>query len=465
MTTLAARLRRPLWAWLLLSLTGYSLLAFWFPLLPHYNQMPLRDIRAFTPSLPAGLAYAALLLALFLLYGMATRQTPPSSPVTLLALTILLALPLLVTYPINATDLYRYVLRGRVSSVHGQNPFTTPPSAVPDDPFLPLAGEWAGESSPYGPLWELIAAGLAALGRSSLLVSLLSFKGVGLAAHLGITAVLWRLSPTHNHRAARLWAWNPALLLTFVANGHNDALMLVWLLLGWGVMQRERPLFGFWIMLLAPLTKPIGLLPLPLFWLAALRGLSTWRERGRFAVLGGGGGLLLAILVFLPFGAPLALGERLLREAANVGGFSPAALLVLLGQRWDIPLPTSLVTNGGVILLGIVAVWLAWRVWRNGRSSRRSAADIFLAYLLTAFSFRIWYTSWPLPWLLLDEAAWRRRLGIFLVAAAQFSVLIYGHLRVYLLGGDHTAAHLIGVPFTLLLPFLLARRFPAAGSR
>jgi hypothetical protein len=35
-------------------------------------------------------------------------------------------------------------------------------------------------------------------------------------------------------------------------------------------------------------------------------------------------------------------------------------------------------------------------------------------------------------------------------------VVIYGHIRVSLLGGDHAIAHLIGVPFTFLLPFLLA---------
>jgi hypothetical protein len=405
------------------------------------------------------------LLALFLLYGIAVRLERPVSLPALLALSAGLALPLLVAYPINATDLYRYVLRGRVASVHGQNPFTTPPDAIADDPYLPLAGEWAGESSPYGPLWEGLAAALTALGRSSLLASLFLFKGVGLAAHLGITAVLWRLSPAHRHRAARLWAWNPALLLTFVGNGHNDALMLFWLLLGWWVMEEKRPLLGFWIMLLAPLTKPIGLAPLPLFWLAALRDLETGWERGRFAALSAGGGLALALLAFLPFGAPLALAERLLREAAGVGGFSPAALLILLGQRLNAPPPASLVANGGMVLWGLVAIWLAWRVWGNGRSPQRSAADIFLAYLLTAFSFRIWYTSWPLPWLLLDEAAWRRRLGLLLVAAAQFSVLIYGHLRVYLLRGDHTVAHLIGVPFTLFLPVLLAHYWPAADNR
>ena len=36
------------------------------------------------------------------------------------------------------------------------------------------------------------------------------------------------------------------------------------------------------------------------------------------------------------------------------------------------------------------------------------------------------------------------------------TVLIYGHLRAYVLGGSQMAAHLIGIPFVFVLPFLLA---------
>jgi len=39
----------------------------------------------------------------------------------------------------------------------------------------------------------------------------------------------------------------------------------------------------------------------------------------------------------------------------------------------------------------------------------------------------------------------------------QLSVLIYGHARVYLLGGSQFAAHLIGAPFVFLLPLILAK--------
>jgi hypothetical protein len=55
-----------------------------------------------------------------------------------------------------------------------------------------------------------------------------------------------------------------------------------------------------------------------------------------------------------------------------------------------------------------------------------------------------------------SSLSYRLRVGLLFLLITQLSVLIYGHLRVYALGGDHFPAHLIGVPFTFGLPFLLA---------
>jgi hypothetical protein len=119
------------------------------------------------------------------------------------------------------------------------------------------------------------------------------------------------------------------------------------------------------------------------------------------------------------------------------------------------------------VLLGI---WLLWRTWR-GRAPERSIADIFGVYIVQALSFRIWYAAWPFPWLLLDDVwgnkglfSYRLRVGLWFLLTSQLSVLIYGHLRIYALGGSQVAAHLIGVPFTFGLPFLLAWRNPKENS-
>ena len=86
------------------------------PLLAHYGRLPLADVRTFSPSLLQGLLYGLLIGGLFALYAAAFAQVRQgqkrlSLPQLLLA-TLLFILPLLFTYPINATDIYRYVIGG-----------------------------------------------------------------------------------------------------------------------------------------------------------------------------------------------------------------------------------------------------------------------------------------------------------------------------------------------------------------
>jgi len=465
-----------LWPWLLAGVAGTGLMALWFPLWPNVGRVPPADVRTFAPTLVAGLLYALLLLALYAVYlaaagRVARRGLParwharPLLPVLLGGL--LLALPLLFAYPINATDVYRYVIRGRVASVYGQSPFVAPPAEFIGDPFMPLAGEWAGETSPYGPLWEIVAAGVTTISGDNLLLGVWLFKLLALACFLAGAAVVWAAAGERPGRAATalLWAWNPALLLTFALNGHNDALMLLWLLLGYWVGRRGRPAAGFLLLCLAALTKPVAALALPVFFIATWRGLPDGRRRLRFALITAGGAAALTWLAFLPWAVPgrfwqtpLELIARLLREATGSGGFSPAVWLYFaLGQRVGIE------TIGAALrgLFALFAAWVLWRGWR-GRVARRGAADLAFGYLAQALSFRIWYSVWPFPWLLLDGtddrvAAYRLRAGLWFLLLAQLSVVFYGHVRVAVWGGDQVITHLVGVPLVFGLPWLLAR--------
>jgi len=464
--------RLPLWLLALLSLGGYVFIRFFFALTPFYRQTPPPDIRAFAPSLGAGLRYGAVLCALFALYWLAyrraARRDAPLSLSAILLTAALFCLPLLFTFPFNATDVYRYVIRGRISSVYHQSPLSVPPGAFADDPYLSLAGEWENETSPYGPLWETLAAAVTRFSQDDLLLGLLLFKGLGALTHLAIGSLIWRLladaGPVERAGRTLLWAWNPALLLTFVADGHNDGLMLFWLLLGSWLMRR-RPALGQILAVLAPLTKPIGLLPLPFFFLAAWRRMPRWRGRLGFVLWSGAGSLAVVWLAFWPFGPPLTLAQRLFQEATSGGGFSFSALFALLAYRWRLGLPVVAFIQAVTALFGLLALWLLWRTWR-GRSPLRAAADVLVAYLAQAFKFRIWYTTWPVPWLLLDLEkgySWRLRAGLWLLLTGQLSVLIYGQVWALLLAKDHLLAHAIGVPFTFILPLLLASLWPGDG--
>jgi hypothetical protein len=481
---LDARQRPISWWWLVLaSLAGYLLFAFWFPLFPPFNHVPLADIFTFSPTLAGGLAYAAVFGLLYWLYLLSWQRAAHqqqaarlSVPLILLAAAVY-ALPLLFTFPINANDIYRYFIRGRITVVHQQSPYDLAPADFPDDPYLPLAGEWAGETSPYGPAWEGLAALVTAVTQDNLPLALLSFKLLGLLAHLAAAGLIWLClagrDPAERAGRTLLWAWNPALLLIFVMDAHNDALMIVWLLLGYWLMQRRHWLPAVAALTLAPLTKPIGLLPLPFFIIAIVRELPGWPARLRFLLVGGLTSLAIILLAFFPFGSPLELANRLWREATEGASFSMAALTILLGRQVGVDLFTVVAENAPrlFILVALVLVWLGWR----GRSALRGAADIFAAYLVQALNFRIWYAAWPFPWLLLEEdkesparaggqgdkekdnaLSPRLLTGLLFLLTSQLSVIWYSHVRIYWFGRDHVLAHLTGVPLTFLLPVLLA---------
>ncbi len=468
--TLLGRLSLPVIV--LLSLLGYGLIALWFPLVSHIAQAPPGDIRSFAPTLPGGIVYALLVTGLFTLLVPAFRRVERngagSRPLfSILAGSFLLALPLLFTYPINATDIFRYVIRGRIASVYGQSPFAVPAANFTNDPFISLAGEWAGETSPYGPIWELVASGITAISGDNLLAGVLLFKLLALICFLATSALLWSLLPEGRSRAAYtlLWAWNPALLLIMVVDGHNDALMILWLMLGYRLTQRGRATTGFLVMSLAALTKPIAVLALPFFFVDIYRHKSP--DRHRSLLMTGIGVLLLTWLAFLPWAesgnslqTTLDLASRLVREATGGAAFSPAVWVYMaLGQNVAIG-TIGTITQG---IFTAAALWLFWLAIR-GRSALRGVADTFYAYIVTALNFRLWYAAWPFPWLLLDAgnqtsttAAYRLRAGLWFLLTSQLSVIFYGHIRIHLLGGEHSVTHLIAVPLVFILPWLLAR--------
>lgn len=447
---------------LLLSLVGYVSFAIWFPFLPNSLIYPQLDILSFTPSVGAGLLYGGLVVSLFYLYGRGYRQLLQHHTLPFLSLILIVtlyAIPLFLTYPINATDIYRYVIRGRVRSVYGENQFEVPPAAFDEDPFHLFAGEWADETTPYGTVWELLATAVTHFTGNNLVAGILAFKFIGLLSHLLSGWLIWALlnSQSAGHRLGLTWLWlaNPALLLNFIVNGHNDALMIFWLLLSLYLIFKNRPFLGMVILPLAPLTKPIALLALPFVFFLSWQQKKSMFEQLKLAAFTFISTLSLTILTFLPFGPPITLVQRLLRELAAGAGFSIMAFFILLSRALGFHLPLARVTTIGQIGLLLWFGWLLWQSW-GGRSPLRSMSDSFAGYLVQAANFRIWYASWIFPWTLIEKQPSSNRIktAVFFLLTTQLSVIIYAHFRVFLFNGDHTTAHLLGVPFTFLAPFL-----------
>jgi hypothetical protein len=452
-----------LWFLVLLLFIGYIVPAWCFPLLGRAAQLPLADVRSFAPTLQGGLLYALLICSLFAVYWLAYRlvqgRSQPPPWWSIMVVTVLFGIPLVLTYPVNAVDVFRYFFEGRMMVEHGANPLTMPPNALAHDSLLPFAAILFHKTSPYGPLWELAGTLLYWLSRGDITRSLILFKAVGLTAHLAVGVIIWQLLASQNLRKRTaqllLWLWNPALLFTFVMDAHNDILMMLCLLLGYQKICQRQPLLGLLLLVISALIKPIGLLPIPIFAVMAWQQMEGWKQRIRLVVLATLGAAIVVTLAFLPFGSPLPLLQRLQNEAQSGSSFSPVEFILVSGRMVGVQLPLSLVAQGASLLLGIVALMLFWLTWR-GRSPLRGATDIFAAYLITALKFRIWYPTWLFPWIVLDtESRFRLYTACWLLLLSQLSVVLYGHIRIAWLGGSLPIAHVLGIPFVFGTPLLI----------
>ncbi|PJF33807.1 MAG: hypothetical protein CUN49_17680, partial [Candidatus Thermofonsia Clade 1 bacterium] len=103
---------------------------------------------------------------------------------------------LLPVYPLDATDVYDYIIRARMTAFYGMNPLRDVPRQLPDDPFYRFVG-WKDVPSAYGGAWELLAALVVQLAGDDQLVNVLAFKGLAvlgsLIGALGIYAALRRV--------------------------------------------------------------------------------------------------------------------------------------------------------------------------------------------------------------------------------------------------------------------------------
>jgi hypothetical protein len=458
----------------LLSFLGYVILAFSFPLLANYDMQPVGDIRTFAPATAQGLLFGLLILLLFTLHWLLFKRFLDSTSVSLGQILIagcLLALPLLFMYPVNANDVYRYVIRGLISSRYGLSPFEKAPADFGDDLYPLLAGEWFDATSPYGPLWESLSWIVTSAGGENLLANIILFKIAGYGALLAAGIVIWKvlaLNPGSGTKGkgrlpafTALWVLNPALLLTFVGNAHNDALMILFLLTGWLVIRSGFQGPGLLVMLAAALVKPIALLALPIALVLSWKECEDGRNRLLCLLWLFVGGAALVYLAFLPFGNPTSLMVRLLNEASAGASFSPLTLLILAARELDLNISFALLARLAAMAFAVFFLWVLWRTWRR-QTAEQGIALVFWGYILQALNFRIWYAAWPFPWLLVDgfNGEWRatRRLtaGLWFLMTSQLSVVLYGHIRVAFLGGSQFLAHLIGVPFVYLLPIILA---------
>ncbi len=465
-----------------------------FPLHTYYRVIPPIDYTKRTNYSGFGfVAYIVAVLVLFALYIGALRPISGAKQGQISFETIFwggvsMAVILVFSYPQTAIDLLVYALRTRGWARYGLSPFSAAPEVMPaSDPWLGLAGEWADAASPYGPVWEWLSLGAYHLSGGSYLAHLFSLKILALLAYAGSVWLVYRILDLIRPRWAILgsafFAWNPLVLLESVQNGHNDIVMVFFLLVAvWSFVtlikrtkKHPKMLFEFIFVLgfaAAILVKFIPVVVLPFFLFALAWRRHSWPRRIGIFVTRGMAIALIVILAMLPYW--LQMDKWALLHASKSAGRSLIALLVLalrshLGTNPAFDVANTLVylIMGGIYLTSFLYLWKQLITSRDSQSrpaasfeaTISAAVSVFFWYvLLGASTFHAWYLLWFLPLAALLVPRLRTTSAAVVVSLAALLVIpYYETVRVWfpILLQKQVLGHIFGVSL-LLIPSMLA---------
>jgi hypothetical protein len=212
-----------------------------------------------------------------------------------------------------------------------------------------------------------------------------------------------------------------------IGNGHNDMFMLLFITLGLILWQKGQWAWAVFALTLATLVKGVGLVLLPLFGMATLVALESWRTRitrgmGMLAIF-----FTASIILYRltgPFPAVLA-GTK--AAMLNRSGFSPASALLLIVQE-VLPNQSYYVLPAARNIFIVYYIYLLILLAQKKMTLIEAGFMAYFSQLLLGAVFRPWYPMWLIPIAALglnSRAYWRTFL--FSITAG-LSALSYSFL-------------------------------------
>ena len=257
-----------------------------FPWVKSFSSASLLSLHDSGSHIRASIGFLTLCLALFAVYFFALKQARHhndlrSQNIIFVSGASFLLVQLLAPVLLS-TDVFAYALYGRVVSVCYGNPYDLAPLLPAGDPFLRLFGQDYLPSW-YGPLWTWISAGLTRLGGEHVGLTVLLFRLTAIAAALLCGRLLLlslrRHAPDRAAQGLVFLLWNPLFVIETGISGHNDSVMLVFVLVAVWCHLRGWKTGAVTALLLSALVKFLTGMLIPLYIALVLREAKTGRER------------------------------------------------------------------------------------------------------------------------------------------------------------------------------------------
>jgi hypothetical protein len=368
---------------------------------------------------PEFVGFVGGMLVMFVCYLLALHESrramPEQAMPAIFGCAALMAVAMYWMYPVNAIDMFVYAARSRIFTAYGTNPSAVPFAHYPGDSWTAyITPEWATRVSPYGPLWNLIAAPITALAGDQIVVALVGFK---ILMAIGFMASGWAITralatgTANSATGALLFLWNPLVLWEGIGNGHNDMLVSLALLLALYAWIARRDSWVIPFLLVAALIKYVSLPLIPLAAIALWQRAENQSVRARLLL---GSGLLSALVLVIslyPFYDLHAIWSSI-GEQGTIFYTSPAAAAIaLLNDHYPPDSLTQVATWAGRALLLLAVLWQSLVLWRRPERLPRACFEVLFVLILVAMPIaRPWYLIWlvgvaaMLPW---GWPAWR----------------------------------------------------------
>lgn len=145
---------------------------------------------------------------------------------------------LIFSYPaVLSYDIFNYMSTAKVTYFYHENPYLIMPIEFPGDPML-LYTRAANKVALYGPTWISLTAAPFYLGVGNFIVQMFLFKVLVGAFYLGTCLLIYKLSKSLKN--VLFFAVNPLVLIETFVSGHNDLVMMFFVLLGFFLIKKNR---------------------------------------------------------------------------------------------------------------------------------------------------------------------------------------------------------------------------------
>jgi hypothetical protein len=265
------------------------------------------------------------------------------------------------------------------------------------DPYTGHKDRGGGET--YGPLWLIISRPLARLDGGTADSAAYAFRVLAIVCLAGIIALVWKLA-ARKAFAVALVGWNPLIAFHYAGGGHNDALMMVFVLGALALAAADRAQAGgvSWATAIS--------LKWTAAWFFVLWAIQRFRNRRPIGIAG----LLLAgavllVVAFSVFGVEWLRAFRNLSHQERIDHPS----LGMLGWLEDLGVPRIPALAAGFLIQVAVFAVFALAAWRRRLHLGLAAC----ALVICAPRIDPWYALWPVSLAAVDdEDRWGRIVAV-----------------------------------------------------